>query len=204
MKKTTFSLLLCLWAVSAFAQTSVMDFYNAKVKIMSVAEVGGNGFKLTLTKKDVANGYLAYNYSPALGHWAGVTDSPEQMAYYTAKNGQKFVAVVSFICMGDQQPCYAQLPQFSTLENGVLIDKTEQYLPANVREQIEEAVSEKAGEMTFKVGTAVKLPIWVKLPQIGTTIQIGVQEFGDEQFKFYLACELTYNEANGTFTFVKK
>ena len=38
MKKTTLSLLLCLWVVSAFAQMSVMDFYNAKVKAMSTAD----------------------------------------------------------------------------------------------------------------------------------------------------------------------
>ena len=170
---------------------------------MSAADIDGGAFKLTLTKKDVANGYLAYNYSPALGYMTGVTNSPEQMAYYTAKNGQKFVAVASFSCVGDM-PCYAQLPKFFTLENGVLIDKTEQYLPTDVAELIEEAVLKKSGETTFKVGTAVKLTTWVKLPQTGTTIQIGVQEFGDEKFKFYLACELVYNEANGTFTFVKK
>jgi hypothetical protein len=198
-----FACILLFCATHTFAQTSVMDFYNAKVKAMSTADMGGGSFKLNITKKDVANGYLAYNYSPALGYMAGVTKSPEEMAYFTAKNGKKFVAVASFSCV-EGIPCYAQMPKFFTLENGVLVDKTDEYLPANVVKQIEEALGEKEGALLFQLGTAVKLTKWVKLPQMGTTIQIGLQEFGDEKYKFHLACELTYNETNGTFTFVKK
>ncbi len=203
MKKILFLSLMCFLATIATAQTSVMDFYNAKVKAMSMADMGGGSFKLNITKKDVANGYLAYNYSPALGYMIGVVNSPEEMAYFTAQNGEKFVAIASFVCM-DGEACRALMPKFFTLENGELVDKTDKYLPANVVEQIEQAVLEKTGKMQIALGTAVKLPMWVKLPQIGTTIQIGVQEFGDEQFKFYPACELTYNETNGTFAFVKK
>jgi hypothetical protein len=202
--KTLFSLFfVCLWAINASAQTSVMDFYNAKVKAMSTADINGGSFTLNITKKDVANGYLAYDYSPALGYMAGVTKSPEEMAYFTSKNGKKFVAVASVICV-DGIPCYARMPKFFTLENGGLVDKTDIYLPANIEEQIEQAVLEKTGKMQMALGTAVKLPMWVRLPKTGTTIQIGVQEFGDEKYKFHLACELTYNETNGTFTFVKK
>lgn len=196
------SAFLFFCAPYATAQTSVMDFYNAKVKAMSTADMGGGSFKLNITKKDVANGYLAYDYSPALGYMIGVTNSPEQMAYFTSKDGQKFVAVVSIVCKGNY--CSAEMPKFFTLENGALIDKTEQYLPAHVIKQIDKALFEKmATVIRSPNGKEVNFFIWVKLPQINTTIQIGLQET-NEQAKSYLVCELVYNETNGTFTFVKK
>ncbi len=203
MKKLFILSFLCFLAINAFAQSSITDFYNAKVKQMSTADMGGSGFKLNITKDNTKNGFLAYDYSPALGYMAGVVSSPEEMAYFTSKNGQKFVAVVSFSCMS-KNPCFAQLPKFYTLSNGILTDKTDKYLSSKIENQISEAISEKNGGLLFKLGTAVKLTRWVKLPQVGTTIQIGLQEFGDEKFKFHLACELEFNATNGTFQFVKK
>jgi hypothetical protein len=205
MKKTTLSFLLCLWAVSAFAQTSVMDFYNAKEKEMSKPMYPNQTkptFTLNITKKDVANGFVAYDYTPALGYLAGVTNSPEQMAYFTSKDGQKFVAVVSIVCKGNY--CSAEMPKFFTLENGALIDKTEQYLPAHVIKQIDKALFEKmATVIRSPNGKEVNFFIWVKFPKKNSTIQIGLQETNERETS-YVVCELTYNEANGTFTFVKK
>lgn len=195
-----FLLLFCASYTSA--QTSVMDFYNAKVKAMSTDDIGGGNFTLHITQKDVANGYLAYDYSPALGYMKGVTKSPEEMAYFTAKDGQKFVAVVSIVCRGNY--CSAEMPKFFTLENGALIDKTEQYLPAHVIKQIYNALFEKmATVIRSPNGKEVNFFIWVKFPKKNSTIQIGLQET-NEQAKSYLVCELAYNETNGTFTFLKK
>lgn len=196
MKSLFFSLLMCLWATVANAQTSVMDFYNAKEKTFVM--FGGNAEELYIRKKDVANGFISYSL-PNMG----VPSAWEEMAYYTSKNGKKFVATVIFQCV---QMCETTvpIPQFSEIKEGTLVNKTEKYLPTSVVKQIADALGEKEGKLIFQLGTAVKLTKWVKLPQVGTTIQIGLQEFGDEQFKFHLACELTYNETNGTFTFVKK
>ncbi len=187
----------------SFAQNSVMDFYDAKAKQMSTANIGGSVFKLNITKKDVKNGFLAYDYTPAIGYMVGVLKSPEEMAYFTSKNGQKFVVVASFSCMSEI-PCYAHPLKFYTLSNGILIDVSNNYLTFETEKQISEAILDKQGGLQFKLGTAVKLSPWVKLPQIGTTIQVGLQEFGDEKFKFHLACELIYNENKGTFSVIKK
>jgi hypothetical protein len=133
----------------------------------------------------------------------GVVSSPEEMAYFTSKNGQKFVVVVSFSCISEKS-CFSFLPKFYTLSNGILTNKTDNYLPSKIEKQILTAILEKEGKLQTKLGTAVRLALWVKLPQVGTTIQIGLQEFGDEKFKFHLIGELQYNAANGTFQFVKK
>jgi hypothetical protein len=199
MKKTTLSFLLCLWAVSALAQTSVMDFYNADIKALSESINESMDKDFPIKKKDVANGFVSY-YMPNMG----VPQAWKEMAYYTSKNGKKFVATVIFQCV---QMCgsISPIPAFCELQNGKLVDKTEQYLPTHVVKQIEKTILEKMSTVIRKVGKeGVNFVTWVKLPQIGTTIQIGVQESNNEQAESYLACELTYNEENGTFTFVKK
>lgn len=190
MYKLLFSITLWLSTCGlSFAQLSVMNFYQAKIKEMS-QQGGPNGqrFKLSILTKNVRNGYLKYAYKPALGYMIGVTDSPQEMAYFTAQNGRKFVGIVTankmFIAK-DKQSWHWDPPSFYELENGKLVDKTSKYYPPSLQKQVNKAI----GDGIF----------WCKLPQIGTSIQVGRWN-GKAPL---IIGELKYNVANGTFRFVK-
>jgi hypothetical protein len=178
----------------AFGQNSIMDFYNAKTKEMGNAGMMGNGpFKLTITKKDVKNGFLAYNYSPAMGYMIGVTESPEEMAYFVSKNGKKLVATstLSKLAHLDSSVSWSgQLPKFYELEKGVLVDKTELYLPPNSSLKIYQELSLEGN-------------IYTKLPQTGTTIQIGIIDYKLGISSFKAVYQLVFDVNSGSFKVVK-
>ncbi|KOY85120.1 hypothetical protein AD998_02205 [bacterium 336/3] len=168
-----------------------MDFYNAKVKEMSNADMGGGSFKLTLIKKDIKNGFLTYNYSPALHYMLGVLDSPEEMAYFVAKNGKKFVATSTLSKQNfDGSISWSgELPKFYELEKGVLVDKTTFYFPTSSKIDEELSIEGKS--------------IYTKLPQTGTTIQIGTidRKLGISSFK--AVYQLVFDVNSGSFKVVK-
>ncbi|MCU0438042.1 MAG: hypothetical protein MUC49_08990 [Raineya sp.] len=188
MKSILFFLLLISSSV-VFGQNSVMDFYNAKVKDMAKAD--GGSFKLKLTKQDAKNGFLAYNYSPALGYMIGVLDSPEEMAYFVAKNGKKFVvtSTLSKQNFDGSVSWSGELPKFYELEKGVLVDKSSFYFPTS--SQILEELSLEGKS------------IYTKVPQIGTTIQIGTidRKVGVSSFK--VVYQLVFDTNSGSFKVVK-
>lgn len=173
----------------SFGQLSVMDFYHAKVKEMAQqAGPDGQRFQLSILTKNVRNGYLKYTYTPALGYMIGVTDSPQEMAYFTAQNGRKFVGIVTANKVFATKTPHWQWdsPRFYELVNGKLVDKTNKYYTSSLEKQVNKAV----GNGKF----------WCKLPQIGTSIQIGRWN-GKAPL---IVGELKYNVANGTFRFVKR
>jgi len=171
-----------------------MDFYNAKAKEMAIADVGQKGFKLNITKKDVSNGFLAYSYSPALGYMVGVLDSPEEMAYFVAKNGKKLV-VTSTLSKNNFTGSITwsgELPKFYELKNGTLTDKTDSYLPS-------QESSKMMGELNNEEHS-----IYIKLPQTGTTILVGSIDRKTGTSSFKPVYELQFDVNNGTFKVVKK
>jgi hypothetical protein len=187
--KKAFVYLLFFVANFAIAQTSVLDYYNAKVKAIKQTDMNGGGFKLTLTKQDIKNGFLAYNYSPALGYMIGVLESPEEMAYFVSKNGKKFVAtsVLSKENFTGSISWSGELPKFYELQKGLLTEKTEQYFPKESSAKILEELS-KEGKS-----------IYTKLPQTGTTIQIGMidKKIGISSFQAFY--QLIFDVNSGSF-----
>ncbi|NJO02067.1 MAG: hypothetical protein HC880_10560 [Bacteroidia bacterium] len=203
MKKILVFLLAILSLThTASAQSSVMDFYHAKVKEVNATKVSEEqpDFVLKIIKQDVKNGYLAYTYQPALGHMIGVVESPEEMAYFIANNGKKFVAVAptaKLMVASKKHRWSGELPRFYELAAGNLIDKTDQYLPADLRTMVESALQAKSK-------TTKEAATWVKLPQYGTAITVGVISAKVGAESFVPVGELVFNIADGTFKFAKK
>lgn len=195
MKKTISILFFVLiYSFNSFAQSSVMDFYNSH--LATLQQTAGNTDRSpTFKKKDITNGFLSYDLmNIGIMGW-------EEMAYFTAKNGKKFVAIVSYGC---GPLCGCGLPTFYELQNGALVDKTEQYLPKSTQEQITQAIWQSIDNDKSKSDNTVPVGMWVKLPQIGTTIEIGKMEGMMEGGKLVVMYELQYEEQNGTFKLVKK
>lgn len=202
MKTVIFSLFFSLSAlITSFAQTSVMDFFNARMKAYKTELRKSNITDETpfqnnknITVKDVKNGFLRYNLPYAEGF--------EEMAYYIPTQGNRFTVVASFAC---GPGCETDLPTFYELENGNLVDKTDKYLPKATREEIKAALTKAESKIVLSDKDA-PLGMWVKVPQQGTTILIGFKEDAGitEDGKFHVIYELVYTRANGTFKAVKK
>ncbi len=202
MKNIICSLLFSLYIfTTSFAQTSVMDFFNARMKAYK-AELRKS--KITdetpfqnnknITVKDIKNGYLRYDLPYAEGF--------EEMAYYIPTQGTKFAVVASFAC---GPACETDLPTFYELENGSLVDKTEKYLPKTTREEIKSTLAKVESKIAL-TNKESSLGMWVQVPQKGTTILIGFKEEAgiSEDGKFHVIYELAYTKANGTFKAVRK
>lgn len=182
----------------AQAQTSVMDYYRARVKshreAMKKAGVDLTGAQDIIKTQDVKNGFIAYDLLAVEGY--------EEMAYFIPANAPKFVAIVGFGC---GPLCESGLPAFYELQNSQLTDKTERFMPAAMRKQIEKGM-ENAQKKIRITDKEAGLSQWVKVPQKGTTIQIGFMEQGGENDTqiFHLVYEMNYNKNGGTFTLVEK
>ena len=198
MKATiTFLTILFGVALSGFAQTSVMDFYDAKTKAHR-KQMMNNGVDMkdtpfTIKTKDIKNGFIAYELPLVEGF--------EEMAYYIPAQGAKFVAVVSFGC---GPACEAGLPTFYELKDRVLVDQTNKYLTEKTRAEIEKGLEDARAKIK-PADEETLLGQWVKVPQQGTTIQIGFMEDGGvSDGKFHIIYELVYTKATGTFSLSRK
>lgn len=198
MTKNLLTLLIISFSFVAQAQTSVMDYYRARIKshreAMKKAGVDLTGAQDIIRTQDIKNGFIAYDLLAVEGY--------EEMAYFIPVNAPKFVAVVSFGCV---PLCESGLPDFYELQNNQLTDRTERFMPAAMREQIEKGM-ESARKKIRITDKGADLSKWVKVPQKGTTIQIGFMEQGGENDTqiFHLVYEMTYNKNGGTFTLVEK
>lgn len=199
MKNLVAGILLCVAGVlTAQAQTSVMDYYRARMKEhreeMKKAGMDLTGAKDIIQTQDIKNGFIAYNLLGVEGY--------EEMAYYVPANAPKFVAIAGFGC---GPLCESGLPSFYELQNGKLIDKTERFMTAAMRKQIEKGM-ESASKKIRITDKEAGLSQWVKVPQKGTTIQIGFMEQGGENDTqvFHLVYEMVYNKNGGTFTLAEK
>lgn len=202
MKKVILTTILavCITALS-FGQSSVMDFYNAKIQsLKEEAKIDPRAsFELKIIKKNVQNGYLKYDYNPAQGYLAGVVSSPEEMVYFTSKNGKKFIATALTMKLNKDGKGNTDLLNFHFYEfaDGKLVDKTKQYFTSSLKEQVEATVKKKRTQM----GNA---SMYIALPEFGTTIKIGLWLAHQGGMAKVDICELQYNVNNGTFTFVAK
>jgi len=144
--------------------------------------------------QDVKNGFIAYDLLAVEGY--------EEMAYFIPVNAPKFVAVVNFGC---GPLCESDMPTFYQLQNGALVNKTPQYFTPAMQEKVAKGmfIAQKKIRITDK---DAGLSQWVKVPQKGTTIQIGFMEQGGENDHqiFHLVYELIYTKNGGAFTLVEK
>lgn len=197
-------LLFCLLpflalAHAASAQSSVMDYYRARIAEHR-AEMKKYGMDISGTDasfirtQDVRSGFVSYTLPGAEGY--------EEMAYYIPLNATKFIAVAGFSC---GPLCESGLPVFYELQNNKLVEKTSRFLSAATIAQIEAGMANAFKKISLTDKEA-GLSQWVKVPQKGTTIQIGFMEQGGESDTeiFHLVYELTYNRNGGVFTLVEK
>lgn len=187
MKKINFLftiLFACFLTGQAQAQSSVMDYFNALQN-----DLKRDDMTAIITTKDINNGYLAYTHNPSLGYMIGGTESLEVMTYFTAKNGQKFV-VTSALVKG-RSGWAGQPPVFWELTQGTLMPAFNKYLSQEQELQI------------LDVPTEEDEWFYTKLPQYGTTIQVGKIKRSIGYSSFKPVYELRFNTNNATFTLVK-
>lgn len=193
MIKYLFASLLLLGSTQVtLAQSSILDFYNLYKKNYETRQMHRQ--KLTIIKKNIANGYLQMRFTPGVGYQNGVKSYSEEMAYFVATNGNRFVVVASSYLDPQNGKFTANpsnyirkwgLPQFYEIRNGELKYANKNYLPLAT----EKKMTNVCGIKDF----------WIKLPEYGTTIKVGSWVNG--QIK--TLGELRFNLAKGNFNFVK-
>jgi len=195
MKKASIFVMMAMLVASySFGQSSVMDFYKARAKDLANPDQPGGGIKSTIIKNDIKNGFVSVTHNPPLGFLLGSKESREDMAYFVAKNGQKFVAISSLIHTPIEMGGWrSDLPSFYELENGILVNKTEKYLPYSTIVALNKDLSKEEGKSMY-----------AKIPQIGTTIQIGSIDPKKGESSFQLMYEMIFNVNDRTFKVVKK
>lgn len=182
MKKSIITLFIvaCL-TISGFAQNSVKDFFEAD--IVTIKKVNPKA-EAIISAEDLGNGFMSYGVPLVLTGF-------KEMAYFISNNGKKFVAVATFGC---GPACATTDFSFFELQNGTLVDKTDSYFTSTLQNKVNVALSPYADK-----------GFWVKVPQQGLNIQFGYPEgpaMDDSVVNF--VCELQFNVADGTFTFVEK
>lgn len=191
MKKNSIFVILAMFVANCiFAQNSIMDFYKAQEKALKNPNQPGGGFKVIPIKQDVKNGFISYKTEPPLGFLIGGTDSRTDMGYFVAKNGKKFVASASIMKI-EGMGWSGEMPAFYKLVNGELVSITEEFLPF-----------EKSSEMSN--GVPEHRRVCTKIPQIGTTIQIGSIDPKKGESSFQVSYEMQFNVNDGTFNIIKK
>lgn len=179
MRKT---ITILFWIIattsSTFAQSSVMDFYEADVRAMKSDNPNAI---ITIEKQDVYNGFVSYTIK---GPYRTIH---KQMAYFIANNGKRFVAMVT----SNIEELSATDFRFYGLENNLLVPKE---YPCDIV-QVDDAL---AGRIPKSKS------IWIKLPQYGTNIQFGEMQgpLGKDE-KYSPICELQFDTDKGTFKLVK-
>ncbi len=191
MKKLVFLFSTTLLAFSVMAQNSVMDYYKAQEKSLKDPNQPGGAFKkVTPIKQDVKNGFVSYKTEPPMYYILGATDARTDMAYFVAKNGKKF-AVSATASKVEGVGWQGEMPNFYQLVKGELINMTEEFISLERNTEIFSAIPE--GRIIFS-----------KIPQIGTTIQIGSIDPKIGESSFRVAYEMQFNVNDGTFKWVKK
>jgi len=191
MKKTFVFVILAMFVANCiFAQNSIMDFYKAQEKGLKNPNQPGGGFKVIPIKQDVKNGFISYKTDPPLGFLIGGTDSRTDMGYFVAKNGKKFSASSSIMKI-EGMGWSGDMPTFYQLVKGELINITEEFVSMEKNTEIMSSIPE--GRI-----------ICSKIPQIGTTIQIGSIDPKKGENSFQLIYEMQFDVNNGTFKIVKK
>jgi hypothetical protein len=192
MKKTFVFVILAMFVANCiFAQNSIMDFYKAQEKALKNPNQLGGGFKKVIPiKQDVKNGFISYKTDPPLGFLIGVTESRTDMGYFVAKNGKKFVASASIMKI-EGMGWSGEMPAFYELQKGETLNVTEQFLSL-----------EKNMEMLNSLPKDRN--VHTKIPQIGTTIQIGSIDPKKGENSFQLIYEMQFDVNNGMFKIVKK
>lgn len=191
MKKLVFLFSTTLLAFSVMAQNSVMDYYKAQEKSLKDPNQPGGAFKkVILIKQDVKNGFISYKTEPPIYHILGATDARTDMAYFVAKNGKKF-AVSATTSKVDGMGWQGETPTFYQLVKGELINITEEFISLERNNEVLNTIPEGR-------------TIFTKIPQIGTTIQIGTIDRKIGESSFRVAYEMQFNVNDGTFKWVKK
>ena len=173
-----------------------MDFYNLRIADyktkMKKSGMDTENAPFNLRTKDIRNGFIAYDLPAVEGY--------EEMAYYIPTASNKFVALVSFGCGPE---CEASMPIFYEIDKGKLVETTQKYISEATFAQIDEGMN--AARTKIKLTDPENsLTRWVKVPQKGTTIQIGFNENLGETNKFYVIYELVYDKKDAGFKLVKK
>ncbi|WP_448528568.1 hypothetical protein [Raineya sp.] len=191
MKKLVFLFSTTLLAFSVMAQNSVMDYYKAQEKALKDPNQPGGAFKKVIPiKQDVKNGFISYKTEPPMYYILGATDARTDMAYFFAKNGKKF-AVSATTSKVEGMGWQGETPTFYQLAKGELINITEEFISLERNNEVLNAIPE--GRTVF-----------TKIPQIGTTIQIGSIDPKIGESSFRIAYEMQFNVNDGTFKWVKK
>lgn len=152
-----------------------------------------------INKKDIANGYMSIGYT--FGNMGF-----EEMALWKSKTGKVTLGVASFGC---GPVCGCDELNFYEIENGRLKNKTAIYYPKKeIKEMMKSQHDVKLALHKQKnpKNNVNHLANWVKLPQMGTTIQFGwhYNHFDGILETFYSVCELQYDVENGNFKLVGK
>ncbi len=172
--------------------SSILDYYktleaetNAVLKEQmkeSMSEMPATFMKIET--KDVANGYIKYTQIMAMGY--------SEMGYYTAEGGKHFIANVDFGC---GPICTMTGIRFSELRGGKLIDKTKQYYPETLKQEVENAVKSKLkGDNSS---------MFLKVPQKGTSIAVGISLTDASEEDFIKVGELVFDKKTASFSFKK-
>jgi hypothetical protein len=192
MKKTLILVVIAmLIAISSIAQNSVMDFYKAQEKALKNPNQPGGAFnKVIPIKQDVKNGFISYKTDPPMYYIAGATDSRTDMGYFTSKNGKKFVASTTVMKV-EGMGWAGEMPTFYQLVKGELVNITEEFISLEKNTEIFSALPNGR-------------TIFAKIPQIGTTIQIGSIDPNAGESSFSLLYEMLFDVNTGIFRIVKK
>lgn len=182
---------LCLQLTCTFAQGSIIDFYKAQEKALKDPnQLGGGVNKVIPIKKDVKNGFISYKTDPPLGFLVGATDARTDMGYFVAKNGKKFSASASMTKI-EGMGWSGDMPTFYKLVKGELIDITREFISVEKNTEIMSSIPEG-------------MVIYSKIPQIGTTIEIGTIDPKKGESSFRIMYQMLFDVNNGTFKIVKK
>lgn len=191
MKKLFLGVLATLFVFSAIAQNSIMDYYRAQEKALKNPNQPGGGFnKVIPIKQDVKNGFISYKTEPPMYYLVGASDARTDIAYFVAKNGKKF-AVSATTSKLEGLGWQGEMPTFQQLVKGELVNITEEFISLERNTEIFSSIPE--GRIMFS-----------KIPQIGTTIQIGSIDPKIGESSFLIAYEMQFNVNDGNFKWVKK
>lgn len=150
------------------------------------------GAKITLTKKDFANGYAEFEFEGAIKLVC-------QFAYYLTQDGKEMLAVTIPQCMGG---CSTML-LFYTMLNGELSenqDMMEGFADMNAfKVSLRDIFMTEADKKRMQSGDMTPIDQILKLPQQGTSIACIKNFMGKEQ----KVAELQFNAKTGKFKLVK-